>query len=267
MGLLSIASHLDDVPKPGLAFSDVILKHNFKNAALLEKTDNDYLISNSIGFDGDSIISACSTSDFWDGICHETGKLYKFSHNDNSVSPLLQLFSLNLKDNVKEISVCRNSQNKILLVCNSKITEEALKDFELADSSRHKCNTDTLNKFFKESSVLEMFQVNLCEAAESFILSAKVNSDFSDSLQKAIYNEFYNRFISCYNNKDASAYPEDGVINTVFIMDKAYSTELIFNHLVLNFREVLGSFADLAKINNLGKAHSYKEIADFLQAE
>lgn len=267
MGLLSIASHLDENPKQGLAFSDFILKHNFKIAALLEKTDNDYLITNSIGFDGESIISACSTSDFWDGICPEYGKLYEFSHNDNSISPLLQLFSLNLKDAVKDICICRSSENKILLVINSKISDDFLQDINLLDSTRHKCDTDTLNKFFKDSSVLETFQINLCEAVESFLLSSKVKSDFSEALQKAIFNEFYNRFISSYNNKDASACPEEGVINTVFIMDRAYSTELIFNHLVLNFREVLGSFADLTKINNLGKVQSYKDIADFLQAD
>ena len=267
MGLLSMASHLDDIPKQGLAFSDFILKYNFKNCALLEKSDNDFLISNSIGFDGESIICASSTSDFWDGICPVKNKVYSLSQKDNSNAPLLQLFSQNHKDLAKEVNICRSPDNKIILVCNSLLSDEAVKDFALIDSSRHKCNTDSLNKIFKDSSVLETFQINLCEAAESFSLSSKLKGKNKDLIENAIFNEFYNRFITIYNNKDASAYYDDGIINTVFILDKAYSTELIVNHLILNFREVLGTYADLAKINNLGKAETYKALADFLQAE
>ncbi len=267
MGLLSMASHLDDIPKQGLAFSDFILKYNFKNCALLEKNDNNFVISNSIGFDGESIVSASSTSDFWDGICPVKNKVYSLSQKDNSNAPLLQLFSENLKELAKEVNVCRSSDNKILLLCNSLLSDQAAKDLSLIDSSKHNCNTDSLNKFFKESSVLEMFQINLCEAAESFTLSKKLIGKTKELIENAIANEFYNRFITIYNNKDASAYYDDGIINTVFILDKAYSTELIVNHLILNFREVLGTYADLAKINNLGKAQAYKDLADFLQAE
>ena len=265
MGLLSIASHLDENPKQGLAFSDFILKYNFKCCALLEKKSNNYLVTNSIGFDGKSIAAASSTSDFWNGICPEQNQILNFSQNDNSHAPLLQLFSLNMKDSVKAFSLCR-SDNKILLVCNDKISEEALSDFPKIGTEKHKCSTDAINKLFTESSVLLKFQINLSEAVESFILAQKIPDTEKQTIENSLYNEFYNRFICIYNNKDASCYEQKSIINTVFILDKTYSTELILNHLIINFRDILENYADIAKISNLGKAQTYREIADFLQA-
>ncbi len=267
MGLLSMASHLDNIPKQGLAFSDFILKYNFKICALLEKSDNNFFVTQSIGFDGDSIREAFSTSDFWQGICPQVNKLYNLSQKDKSNAPLLQLFSLNLQDLAKELCIYPISEKKILIVFNSQISDQAIKDSALIDSQKHKCDIASLNTFFKESSVLEMFQINLIEAVDSFAFASKLQKENKAFIKEAIYNELYNRFICIYNNKDATASFENGIINTVFIMDRAYSTELIINHLILNFREVLGSYADLAKINNLGKAKTFKDIADFLQAD
>lgn len=267
MGLLSIASHLDENPKPGLAFSDFIIKYNFKCCALLEKKSNDFLVTNSIGFDGQSIAAASSTADFWDGICSQPDTIINLSQSDNSHAPLLQLFSLNMKEAVKDFSLCKSSKDKILLVCNDKISEEAKSDFVNIGTEKHKCSTDAINKLFTESSVLLKFQINLSEAVESFILAEKIKDTIKQTIEASLYNELYNRFICIYNNKDASLYEKKSVINTVFILDKTYSTELILNHLIINFRDILGSYADLARISNLGKAQTYREIADFLQAD
>lgn len=268
MGLLSMASHLDYKPKQGLAFSDFILKYNYKYCALLQKSENDFSIINSIGFDGKSIISSISTPDFWSGICTQKNIVFNFSTKDNTISPLLQLFSLQMKENISEISVMQNNEERILLVINSTITQEAVKDFPDSGLLKHKCDTDTLNKYIKEASVLLKFQINLNEAAESFILSNfKGSSSIKESLEVAVISEFYNRFISIYNQKDASANPEPGIINSVFITDKTYSTELIINHLILNFRDIIEDCAELAEIQYLGKVENYKDISDFLQAD
>lgn len=267
MGLLSIASHLDDKPKQGLAFSDFILKYNLKTCAVLEKSDNDYIVSNSIGFDGDSILASISSFDFWQGICPDKDKIYSFSFKENSLTPLLQLFSLKMKEQLSEIFIIKNSESRILLVCNTALSE-ILNDFPSSDSIKHKCSTDVLNKFVKEASVLLKFQINLNEAVESFVLSHfKGNSSIREKLESSLYNEFYNRFICILNQKDASYYPENGIINTVFITDKTYSTELIINHLIVNFREIIGECAELSEINFIGKAEAYRDIADFLQAD
>ena len=65
MGLLSRANTLDELKNnPGLAFSDFINKHSLKICALLEKKANNYIVTNSIGFDAESIISATSANFF-----------------------------------------------------------------------------------------------------------------------------------------------------------------------------------------------------------
>ena len=89
---------------------------------MLEQNDMYYIITQSIDFDAYSIISSNSTFDFWNGICKENNKIYKFS--GNNVSPLLQLFSSKMKDEIKEVYIYRNSDSKILLSLNE-ISESA----------------------------------------------------------------------------------------------------------------------------------------------
>lgn len=269
MGLLSIASHLDDKPKQGLAFSDFILKYKYNCCAILQKTENIFSVINSIGFDGKSIISSISTPDFWQGICTKKNIIYNFSTKNNTITPLLQLFSLQMKESISEISVMQNNDERIILVCNSALTEEAVKDFPASSGlCKHKCNPEVLNKYIKEASVLLKFQINLNEAVESFVLSNyKGSSSIKNILETAIVSEFYNKFLTIFNQKDASANPEPGIINSVFITDKTYSTELIVNHLILNFRDTIEDSAELAEIQYLGKIENYKDITEFLQAE
>ena len=87
----------------GLAFSDFINKHSLKSCAVLDQNNSYYYVKHSIGFDALSIISSVSTADFWDGICRESQTVYTFS--EKSLSPLLQLFSENLKYNLQELFI------------------------------------------------------------------------------------------------------------------------------------------------------------------
>ena len=169
MGLLSRANTLDEMKSnPGLAFSDFIIKHSLKTCALLEKKDSNYQVVNSIGFDAESILSATSTCDFWDGICKNSGQIYSFS--DSGKTQLLQLFSFNLKDNLQELSVYKNSSSKILL-SSGKITEAAAKDFESINNNKHKNNILNLNPLIKENSVVLLLKIDFIFCLVSLLLS------------------------------------------------------------------------------------------------
>ena len=149
MGLLSRASILDNTTIiPGLAFSDFINKYSLKTCALLESNGADYIVSDSIGLDAYSIISATSTVDFWNGICREAGHLYVFSGEEKT--PLLQLFSINLKENLNTLCVYKNAAGKILL-CEGTVSEEVTKAFENVSNTQHKINILTLNPLVKEN--------------------------------------------------------------------------------------------------------------------
>ena len=266
MGLLSRASILDENEiKPGLAFSDFITKHSLKTCAMLEQVDSNYCIKHSIGFDSLSILSTLATVDFWNGICKEGQKIYKFSESERS--PFLQLFSETIKYNFKEIFVYKSQGSHILLSLNP-ITDIIAQDFELLDDGIHCVNVFSLNPQIKENSTVLQFTLDLSEAIDSF-LSAELKSN--DSLKKlaaaSITDEIYNRFSNYYNSPDTVIKSENGIIKTVFITGKAYSVELITNHLILNLKEVLGNYAELIMVEYCGTADSCEQIKKFLQVE
>ena len=266
MGLLSRASNLDETEsKSGLAFSDFITKYSLKNCAVLEQNNSDYLITHSIGFDSHSILNATSTCDFWNGICKQSGKIYNFSGDE--ISPFLQLFSEKLKYEIKTIFVYKNSASKILLSSNE-ILQNAANDFEKLSDLRHSINILNLNSQIKEKSLVLKFSLDFNEAIESFLSTEAKNLTASYKLySRAIMDEVYNRFVCFYNTLDSSALTENNLLKTVFVVDKAFSTELIINHLILNLREVIDNFAELIQFENCGTADSCEQIQNFLQAE
>lgn len=251
MGLLSRASNLDE--KPGLAFSDFIIKYNFKTCTLLKKDDVYYKISNSIGFDSDTVKSISSTHDFWKGICKLEGMVYHFKKENNTLTPLLQLFSEKLKEDIEELYICRTVDYKILISC-EEIIPEAVKDLEIITNDFHKCDIENLNQYIKENSSLLKFTIDF----------SKLLFDYKDDA-KIIFNEYYNRMICLYNKADASNYTEDFIIKTVFIQDRTYSEKLIEKHLKLVLKEVTGHSSKI-KIGFSGIANSCSQVKDFLQA-
>lgn len=266
MGLLSRASTLDEIEfKQGLAFSDFILKYSLKSSAMLEPNDMYYIITQSIDFDANSIINSFSTCDFWNGICKENQKIYNFTGND--ISPLLQLFSSNMKDEIKEIYIYRNSSSKILLSLNE-ITKEAAEDFENITSDVHSINIFALNPQIKENTAVIKLMIDFSEAIESFIQSEIKNNDsLFEKAQMSIFNEIYNRFVCFYNLPDATVKAGKYLLKTVFITGKAYSVELITNHFIFNLRQLLGNNAELIRVDYCGAATSCEQIQNFLQAE
>ena len=266
MGLLSRASTLDKKEKiQGLAFSDFIIKHSLKICALLEKKESDYFVKNSIGFDGNSIISAISTADFWNGICPVSKKIYSFTNQDE-INPLLQLFSLNIKDNIKNLYIYKNAKSQILLSTEI-ITNKIADDIELLDNSFHICTISNLNSLIQDNSVVLKFNIDYSEAVESFI-TAKMKSDIKNKsyIQSALLNEIYNRFICYYNSPDSTVLSGINTLKTVIITDKTYSIELIANHLILNIKDLLEHYAELIIIDFSGTAESCAETQAFLQS-
>ncbi|SFI51307.1 hypothetical protein SAMN04487775_102128 [Treponema bryantii] len=266
MGLLSRASNLDKAEHiPGLAFSDFINKHSLKICALLEKHASNYIVTNSVGFDAQSIFTATSTIDFWAGICKETGHIYNLS--GSSLTPLLQLFSFNLKDSLSELSVYKNSSEQIL-ICKEKLSEEAAKDFENIESTEHINNVYTLNSLLKNGSEVLLFNVDIEQAVKEVYQSEnKDNSVNYDDFLKAVLNETYNRFTCIYSIPDTTIKSNLHSVKTVFITEKAYSTELIKNHIVLNLNDLFNEASDKLKINFVDKADSCEKIQSFLQVE
>ena len=266
MGLLSRASTLDKIEKnPELAFSDFRNKHSLKRCALLEKEASNYIVTNSIGFDAPSIISATSTIDFWNGICKSEGQIYNY--NETDITHLLQLFSFKMKDNIENLSVYKNSSAKILLY-EGNITETAARDFENICDKSHNNNILTLNPLLKNGTVVLKFEIDINDAAKEIYNSNNKNEVLTpDLFLKAILNEVYNRYACRYNISDTTIKNNKHSIKTVIFTDKTYSADLISRHMILNLKEVFDNFSERLKITCLGTADSCEEIQSFLQAD
>lgn len=265
MGLLSRANTLDELKSnPGLAFSDFINKHSLKICALLEKKSSKYYVINSIGLDAESIFTATSTCDFWDGICIDSGKIYNFKDSENR--KLLQLFSFTLKDTLQELSVYKNKDGQILISSGS-LTNEAAKDFEIISSKQHENNYLNLNPLIKENSVVLLLKIDFTEAIKALYLSVKDVVSDNEIFSKSLMNELYNRFSCKYNISDTTLQTNQFTLKTVIITNKEYSVELITHHIILNLKEVLNANADYTQICFSGTADSCEKIQSFLQAE
>ncbi|MBP5519123.1 MAG: hypothetical protein J6X84_00895 [Treponema sp.] len=264
MGLLSRARVLDN--NPGLAFSDFVLKNSLKTCAVLELKDNNYFIAQSIGFDAFTISSSISTSDFWNGVCAENKKIYYFDEQ-NAIFPFLQLFSEAFKEDLSELSVYKNSKNQIF-ICKGKLSEQAAADFENLNDKTHQIDFEKLNQNIKSGSFVLKFEIDFCEAVESFLETEIAGQrQFFPEIKNAIFMELYNKFACNFNFVDATKYVLNGKIKTILIADKNYSVELITNHFILNLREVLANFAELINFEFLGTSESGAETQDFLKAD
>jgi len=253
MGLLSRASNLDENSE--LAFTDFILKYQFKTCAILEIKGLYYIPQNSIGFDSKTLKTIVSTPAYWDGLCPDSNKLFHFQRKDDSLSPLLQLFSERMKEGLNDLWICKTEDSKIFISF-QQFSQNILKDLTSINDNYHNCNIDKLNPLIKENSSILKFKIDL----------SKIIKDYKEN-EKLIFNEYYNRLTCFYNNPDATRPSSDHIINTVFIADRNYSTLLIEKHLKLNFSEIMDTYSDKIDINFLGTVNSCNEILEFLQFE
>ncbi|MCR4579660.1 MAG: hypothetical protein K5681_04855 [Treponema sp.] len=264
MGLLSKAGHLET--NKGLAFSEFINKYNFKICALFEKKDNFFLIKNSIGFDGASILSSYSTVDFWNGICDTVEELNIFTDDNGTLSPLLQLFSFSQKDDIESVAVYKPSNSKIFISCNQKFPKECIHDLCNLDENKKIINLESLNRLItRESKVIEM-EVDFEEAVESFLQAQVKDKTKAATFIDSIYNEISNRFL-CYFSKNVSVRINQHSSRAIFVVSRDLTQEHLINHIILNLSGVIGNYSEIINFNVSGIANSIPEIKEFLQVE
>lgn len=261
MGLLSKANLLEQNKR--LAFSYLINKYDLKQFAIFSKNNEDYLIINSLGFDGISIINSTSTSDFWNGLCKEEENIYFFEKE--AITPLLQFFSFNIKDEIQNISIIK-IDGYILMICNNQIKNEFISDFKKISFTENNNNISTLNQFITKESLLYKISMDFEEAIETYLVTKSKNNEYTEILKKSLATELMNRVFFYYNDENASVRISDYSLNTVFICKNTTSEDLLLNHIILNFKEVLDSSAELINLNFNGSAESFQDIIDFLQA-
>ena len=262
MGLFIKASEL--LNKQPLAFSSFITKYDIQTFAIFELEDNYYHIIDSYGFDGESIATSSSTKDFWDGICYNLNEVYNFTCYNKTLNPILQFFSLNMKDIINTVSLYRY-ENYIFMLCNKDITEEMANDLPKINTKFTDIDTYSLDNKFISDSLCYKYEINFTEAIENFIFSLK-NKDFvQNELKTSIYNELSNRF-ACSICKNCTKRITHSSIKVIFSLDQMIESDYIFD-LVSLLRPVISDSAELINFNKLGIAHSINDIKKFFQVE
>ena len=262
MGLLSKAGHLDYSEE--LAFSDFFIKYNLSFAAFFDRTGAFFTITNSIGFDGVSIITSESTEDFWNGICDNQMTPLTFSAKESTLTPFFQLFSFAQKDELEEVTVVKVSSERIFMVCNQVFPSSCLKDLACAKSGRSIIKPDAINHMIKRDSKVLKIEVEYSEAAESFIHSQVKGKEKEALFCSSLDSEIANRFL-CFFAKNVSAVCEPYRIRAIFVVTRALTTEHLINHIILNLRGVIGKHAEIINFDFKGTAVTLADINSFLQ--
>lgn len=263
-GLLKKANLLTQ--EKGLAFSDFLKKYNDSVFAIFSKIDNFYFITNSIGFDGLSILSSYSTKDFWNGLIPNKNKIYNFDDDENSLNKLLQFFSFEMKDKISSISVY-STDTKIFMLCNIPLTNEFIHDISFINDDNSFDISNINNSFVSEYEV-NKYSIDYSEAVESYAMQKTENKpDLCEHLKNALFNEISNRLVLFFNSPNYSARVNETINNFIIFSKNKYEDNLLLNHIILNLKDVIEDCSQLITLSYCGKAETYSEIQEFFKVE
>lgn len=264
-GLLKKANLLNQ--EKGLAFSSFIQKYSKKTFALFTKTNNFYFIKTSLRFDGLSILSSYSTSDFWNGLIPGKNKVYNFIQNDNSLNKMLQFFSFNMKEKISMVSIYAMN-DMIILLCNEEITDDFIHDISLLNADNKEFDLSRINQDYVSKYSVLKYKLNYLEAVESYVeLKTKKQREISEIFKNALLSEISNRLNNYFYAPNLTITTKVFNNNIIIFSEEKVNAELLLNHLILNLRDVIENCAELIEVEYIGKAETYNEIKDFLKVE
>jgi len=260
MGLLQKASLLSQ--KKGLAFCDFLKSNKITKCAVFSLHENEFLISNSYGFDGKSILASKSTLDFWTGVLPQKNTIYIFSEENKNISSLLQFFSFSLIDSIKLVSIIRTN-DRIFMFCNYELSE-TLKSEVLTltyDLPEIELNNFNINK----DSVVQKYVLDINDAINEF--SETQIKSLVEETKSAIYNEIKNRLYFIFSGKHYfSCLESQSEFHIIVDSNFELSSELLQQHITLTVSDVLDKYSNLINITFFGKSDSYSDILEFLKA-
>ena len=200
-GLLQKASFLLNQK---LAFCNFVLRNNISNCAVFSLSDQGCYIINSFRLDAKTILLSPSTLSFWKGTIEQENKIYNYSQEDNNLTQFLQFFSGDLKDKITSLSICKSSEQNILMLINSEINYSILQDY----SSQY-----LLKKAGKLNMDFEKIEINYSQILQNLEEQASYNKIFD----KTIQNEIKNRLNSFFGDYSLIEIHSKSIIKILFI--------------------------------------------------
>lgn len=267
MGLLSKTISLANSNK--IDFKQFTKKYNISLCAVFSKINNDYIITDSIGFDGISIISSISTSDFWEGTIKNKIDWLFYKTNEEML-PFYQLFSFNQKDKITGI-VIKRLEDKILMVCstNSFIfepTPELSQDLlNISFLYNNKINIENITK--QKDEEIYKFELDFSSAVNFHIQKNLRNTEYAGTVYDSISKEIVSFLEKSFPKPNIVSKISNSKIHIGNISNISIPFNLLQNHLIGELYSILDEESKLISFTNQGKSNSYKDLVDFLQAQ
>lgn len=268
MGLLQKSISISSAQK--ISFSDFVKKYNISLCAVLKKCDQNFVISNSYGFDAISIISSVSSLSFWEGTIKEKNKWYSYKNNAQML-PFYQFFSFNQKDKIDSINIYFSNNDQILLICGSS-NENCINSSSLID------DFNNINYQLKENIDLSQFTKNKNESAQKYslnfskVLEHQINANLKknecySTIENALVCQIEFNLKRFFPSPNYVSYISDGIFHILYKTEKQLPLSLLSEHIKTSFKDFLDDDAKLIEVSEEGKAASYKDLLVFLQAE
>ncbi|MCQ2575480.1 MAG: hypothetical protein MJ162_01975, partial [Treponema sp.] len=101
-----------------ISFFSFTKKYGLNCCCSFSKKANHFYITNSIGFDGDSILKSYSTDDFWNGAILPEDRIITYTQADTNLNSFKQFFSDTLLFDLESLTILKTSKNTSLFVLN-----------------------------------------------------------------------------------------------------------------------------------------------------
>lgn len=223
MGLLKKASLLTESVEMPDFFS--YCKNNFlSHFCKLENFGSFYFVTESYGFDFESIAKSYSTVDFWNGTIPEKNKSFFFENSPLVTNPLLQFFSNPIQNKIRNINVYAKDNKTIFISCNSEIHQT---DFTYND-------IQFFNIDKKSNIPLNKYVIDFSDYVENFILS---NIEIPIEIQKkTVFNEIKNRIFMFFSETPVILKSENNQIFFYF-PETNIDINIYLKHITLSLKD------------------------------
>ena len=250
----------------GLDFFKFSSRYSFDFCAILGESDGIYCVEQSAGFDGISICNSISTKDFWNGIITMKNELFQFSQSQNNIQPFYQFFSPELKDKITTLNVIKYDEGKILFFSSDskKLDVEAIiNDVKAVNTFKE---TSPVSQSNAGENDYYLCKFDFSQAVESFINACKKKDNF-ERLNTALSLQIYYNLLHNFPLPSRVVQTSQGQFKIAFVLTEEIPFELIANHMRFENAFILKEHSDLITAEYTGKAASFKQLKDFLQAE
>lgn len=239
--------------------------------AFFEKSDNHYIISNSYGLDSATIFASYSTVDFWNGSIIHKNQWNYFSEKESTISQFYQFFSFDLKDKIKAVAVYFSDDDTIIMLGSSNESFTPLsEDFYQQLTEFFSTEKKTLSaKEIQKPEKINVYKmiIDIEECVDNILSENLSEKDKLSLFRNSICHEIQNRIAAMFTKPNWCTHKSPVISNIVLFSKSELNDEILLNHIIYTFSTFAQENSQLINIHLLGKALSYAEILEFLQAE